>query len=111
MTRATAAIHLSPMCFMTTFPWLLKPASASLFSHSIMAEVFVVQTLEPFAEFFGGGFGAGGGFFGGFQDFFFDEDGAIYAQRERERVRRTRVYADDFAVALHPDYGIEGVFF
>lgn len=61
----------------TKFLSRLKPAIASTFSHSIMAEVLVVEAFQPLAKFFAGALGSGGSFLGGFQDFFFYKDGAI----------------------------------
>src|SRR6201993_715146 len=78
--------------------------------HLVSPKVLVVEVLKHFAEVFGGeAFGIVGGELGGLEDVVFDKDGAIDAQRKRERVRGARIDADDSAVAFDPDHREEGV--
>ena len=38
-----------------------------------------------------------------------DVDGAIQAQRQRQRIAGPRVHADQLAIVVQPDHGVEGV--
>src|ERR1039457_3081423 len=78
--------------------------------HLIAAQVLVIETLEPFAEFVAVDVvGEIAGLPRVLQDFVSYKDGAIHAQGERQRVGGTGIDADDVAVPFHPDDGVESI--
>ena len=79
-------------------------------SHLISAEILVVQAFEPAAlflvtDFVGGGIGP----LGTLQHGLIDVDGAIQAQRQRQGIAWPGVYANQIAILIEPDHGVEGI--
>src|ERR1039458_7298103 len=80
--------------------------------HLVAAQILVVEVLQPTAEFLLVFLvGNRGGQLGGFQHGVVDENRAVQAQGQRQGVARAGIHADEFAVPLQPDQGVEGFLF
>src|ERR1035438_6420277 len=80
--------------------------------HLVAAHILVVEVLQPTAEFLLVFLvGNRGGQLGGFQHGVVDENRAVQAQGQRQGVARAGIHADEFAVPLQPDQGVEGFLF
>ena len=79
-------------------------------SHLVPSQILVVQAFEPLAQLFIVDLIRHvGGELRGFQHRVVDEDWTIEAQRQGQRIAGTRIDADQLAIALEPDEGVERV--
>ena len=89
----------------------LRTENWELHLHLVLAKVIVAQVFQPLAEFLAihGGHGIAGGLLRVLQHLVLNENRAIHAQRQRQRVRRTRVNADHVAFFFQPDDSVESL--